>query len=196
MSEPTEEELQSIFDETLDNQLAGGASPVVAQARAHVARLRRQIGRDDATDDDPGLTPREALGPPFLSRLAGGDDPVFESVLSAQLEAGSTRTIAEARARVASVEARRKASPRAPTPVAPREAKPSAPQRERPAVPKPSGAPEAHAPQPPQGPVGEESPEQTYERVLAEQRSAGSSDAVAVARAKVARMKSQRALGG
>ena len=181
-----QQELDDAYTQALIRELDAGASPVVARGRALVARLRAQID-GVADDDDPGLTPEQALG--------GGRavDAVFEAVVSAQLGAGATRTIAEARATVASVADSRKRHPRPPTPVKPRETRRSAPQTERPAIPTASGAPKASEPSPPAGPVAEESPEQAYERVLAEQREAGVSEAVAVARAKVARTKAERA---
>ena len=190
MSEPTEEELQKSYERALQDELTAGTARVVAEGRALIARLRAQIAGLEAIDADPGLAPEEALR---VGDRASHDD-VYEAALEAQLGAGATRPIAEARALVASMQERRKASPRPPTPVKPRETKPSAPQPERPAVPQASGAPRAEEPAPPQGPVGEESPDEAYDRVLAEQRAAGSSDAVAVARAKVARIKAQRAL--
>ena len=100
---------------------------------------------------------------------------------------------------------------------------PSAPTKGH-ADPEPSGAPDAKAPEPDPGPVaptpaeaaqtpdtpetttpepeaaqpqasGDESPDQVFERVLAEEKAKGSSDAVATGRAKAARVKAERAQG-
>jgi hypothetical protein len=183
--------------------LERGAAPVVAKARALVASLKASV-EEPLSGADPGLDPRDAIGP--MIPRGGGPSPssgngsvydvAYQEALDEQLSTGATRTIAEARAAVAALKAKRKAEPRPPTPVAPRQPQPSAPQLERPATPEPSGAPQAEEPQPPPGPVAGEDPEAAFERVLAEQKAAGASESVATARAKVARVKAQRALKG
>src|ERR687891_196083 len=109
-----------------------------------------------------------------------------------------------------------------PVPSAPTKAE----QAAAPAEPAPSGAPEAEEPAPEQGPVaarpdeaaaapqpegaahpettdvappsgeGTEDPEAIYERVLAEERAKGSSEPVATARAKAARMRAMKGTKG
>ena len=83
----------------------------------------------------------------------------------------------------------------------------------------PSGAPEASSPEPESGPVapteaeestatsapdaaseapqaGAEDPEAAFERVLAEEKAKGSSEAVATGRAKAARLRAQKGTKG
>jgi hypothetical protein len=194
---------QDPYQDVLEDELERGAAPVVAKARALVASLKASV-EAPLSGADPGLDPRDAIGPMIprggVQSPSEGNGSVYEvayqETLDEQLSAGATRTIAEARAVVAALKAKRKAEPRPPTPVAPRQPQPSAPQPERPATPEPSGAPQAEEPQPPPGPVAGEDPEAAFERVLAEQKAAGASESVATARAKVARVKAQRALKG
>ena len=138
------------------------------------------------------------------------EDPeaVYDRVLAEQQAKGSSPQVAEARAKVARVKAERgvraQAAP-APTPAP----QPSAPTQGRPTEPEPSGAPEATTHTPDPGPVaptqnegsgggapaGEE-PEAAYQRVLREERDKGSSEAVAMARAKAARVRAQKGTQG
>lgn len=195
---------QDPYQDVLEDELERGAAPVVAKARALVASLKASV-EAPLSGADPGLDPRDAIGP-LIPPRGGGRSPsegngsvydvAYQEALDEQLSTGATRPIAEARAVVAALKAKRKAEPRPPTPVAPRQPQPSAPQAERPATPEPSGAPQAEEPQPPPGPVAGEDPEAAFERVLAEQKAAGASESVATARAKVARVKAQRALKG
>jgi formate hydrogenlyase subunit 6/NADH:ubiquinone oxidoreductase subunit I len=167
---------------------------------------------------EPAIT-KPAEAPP----AAPAEDPqqTYDQVLAEQLEAGSSPQVAQARAKVARVKAERGLRrTTTPAPVSQRE--PSAPTAGRPAGPQPSGAPEATEPQPEQGPVaptgqekaappvqGEvegttpsgasaetgpsEDPEAVYTRVLAEERAKGVSEAVAVGRAKAARIRAKKA---
>jgi formate hydrogenlyase subunit 6/NADH:ubiquinone oxidoreductase subunit I len=137
---------------------------------------------------------------------------VYRSVLEEQKAKGSSPQVAEARARVARAKAERGIQ-RGPTPLSVDKPVPSAPTKGHSET-EPSGAPEAEAPQPDPGPVAptptepevaptteassdgsSETPDQVYERVLAEQKAKGSSDAVATGRAKAARVKAERAQG-
>jgi hypothetical protein len=128
-------------------------------------------------------------------------------VLDEQTKAGSSPQVAEARAKVARVKAEREVT----------RAKAAVSQDVAPA-PEPSGAPEATEPRPEQGPVAPtdqergaeapsaeapsaeapsgEDPEAVFERVLEEERAKGSSDAVATARAKAARMRAKKGTKG
>ncbi|HEX2049790.1 MAG TPA: 4Fe-4S binding protein [Actinomycetota bacterium] len=160
--------------------------------------------------------PIEPPRPVVLERTEDPDE-VYRTVLAEQLEKGSSPQVAEARAKVARVKAER-GIPRAPTPVEVDSPVPSAPTQGAPREPVQAGAPRAEEPEPEQGPVapadaaesgpaaaapsapadgGEsESPDATYERVLAEERAKGSSDAVAVARAKAARVRAAKGTRG
>ena len=145
--------------------------------------------------------------PPSAAEL----DAIYEEVLAEQRGKGSSPQVAEARAKVARVKAERRVR-RAPTPVDTEKAVPSAPTQGEAAPPTPAGAPAAEEPQPEQGPVaatdseasaeprseaaGTEDPEAVYERVLAEERAKGSSDAVATGRAKAARVRAQKGTKG
>ena len=145
-------------------------------------------------------------------------DAVYRSVLEEQRQKGSSPQVAEARAAVARAKAERGIQ-RGPTPLEVDKPVPSAPTKGH-AEPEPSGAPEAKSPEPDPGPVAADtgggerrsdaeqatpparrrpramrSPDQVYERVLAEEKAKGSSDAVATGRAKAARVKAERAQG-
>ncbi len=153
---------------------------------------------------------------------ASGEEPqaAYERVLQEQRDKGSSPQVAEARAKVARVKAERGLrSSVAPAPA--QETVPSAPQQTRPSEPEPSGAPEASSPEPESGPVaatdaeeatatsaespdaateapqaGAEDPEAAFERVLAEEKAKGSSEAVATGRAKAARLRAQKGTKG
>ena len=149
------------------------------------------------------------------------EDPeaVYQQVLQEQLDKGSSPQVAEARAKVARVKAQRGIK-RGPTPIETEKMVPSAPTKGHPVPGEPSGAPEAKDITPDPGPVaptaeeasastasapsgapaaptaaaaGGDDPEAVYERVLAEEKAKGSSDAVAQGRAKAARVKAERA---
>jgi formate hydrogenlyase subunit 6/NADH:ubiquinone oxidoreductase subunit I len=174
----------------------------------------------------PAPTPIEAAaGPDRLQETTPLGEPmsseeseaVYKQVLEEQLAKGSSPTVAEARARVARAKAERGIG-RPPTPIAVEKPVPSAPTKAESKEPTPSGAPRAEEPQPPQGPVAptpaeekatppppaaapasapvNEDPEAAYERVLAEERAKGSSEPVATARAKAARVRAQKGTKG
>ena len=97
------------------------------------------------------VVPAEAPRPVALEKT---EDPqaVFDQVLQEQLDKGSSRQVAEARAKVARVKAERGIK-RGPTPVHVEKPVPSAPTKGQEAPPEPSGAPRAEEPKPEQGPV-------------------------------------------
>jgi len=100
----------------------------------------------------PNVTvPHEAPRPVALERT---EDPeqVYQQVLEEQTAKGSSRQVAEARAKVARVKAERGIK-RGPTPVHVDKPVPSAPTKGQPREAEPSGAPEASEPKPSQGPV-------------------------------------------
>jgi hypothetical protein len=82
------------------------------------------------------------------------EDPqaVYDQVLKEQLDKGSSKQVAEARAKVARVKAERGIK-RGPTPVEVEKPVPSAPTKGQPVPPEPQGAPRAEEPKPEQGPV-------------------------------------------
>jgi formate hydrogenlyase subunit 6/NADH:ubiquinone oxidoreductase subunit I len=134
-----------------------------AEERAVAAREEAKVGESTAAatpaetieyQETPGTNvavPHEEPRPVALERT---EDPekVYEQVLKEQLDAGSSPQVAEARAKVARVKAERGIK-RGPTPIQTDKMVPSAPTKAPPPEPKPSGAPEATEPQPPQGPV-------------------------------------------
>jgi formate hydrogenlyase subunit 6/NADH:ubiquinone oxidoreductase subunit I len=142
-------------------------------------------------------------------------EAAYREVLDEQLAQGASPQVAEARARVARVKAERGLRPQAPAAAAPAaptgaaaQAEPSepeaqteapAPAAEAPAPAEPSD-PEAPAvasePQPAADAAAGEDPDAAYERVLADERAKGSSDAVAVVRAKAARARAQERAKG
>lgn len=100
----------------------------------------------------PNVTvPHEAPHPVALERT---EDPeaVYNEVLEEQIGKGSSKQVAEARAKVARVKAERGIR-RGPTPIKTEKMVPSAPTKGQPAEPAASGAPEAAEPKPEQGPV-------------------------------------------
>jgi formate hydrogenlyase subunit 6/NADH:ubiquinone oxidoreductase subunit I len=154
-------------------------------------------------DQAPAPTPAPTRPAPKLEDLEAPDD-AYGRVLDEQTKAGSSPQVAEARAKVARVKAERAVA----------QAKAAAPQ-DTAVKPEPSGAPEATEPRPEQGPVAPteeektdtptpaaeapsagEDPEAVFERVLEEERAKGSSDAVATARAKAARMRARKGTKG
>ena len=170
-----------------------------------------------ATPESTAVTPASPPLPtrpaPRLEDLESPED-AYKRVLGEQAKAGSSPQVAEARAKVARVKAERAV-----------EQARAAGGAEAPAEPEPSGAPQAEEPEPEQGPVtptaregaapqeaeapaqepkpeaaaeqvSGEDPEAVYERVLSEERAKGSSDAVATARAKAARLRAIKGTKG
>ncbi|MGH2776653.1 MAG: NuoI/complex I 23 kDa subunit family protein [Actinomycetota bacterium] len=148
-------------------------------------------------------TPAPSRPAPKIEDLEPPED-AYKRVLDEQSKAGSSPQVAEARAKVARVKAERALT----------QARAAAPQEAAPEQ-EPSGAPEAAEPEPEQGPVAPtneeeaespapqaeapptgEDPEAAFERVLEEERAKGSSDAVATARAKAARMRAKKGTRG
>ncbi|MFN2491224.1 MAG: 4Fe-4S binding protein [Actinomycetota bacterium] len=158
-------------------------------------------GREDRAPGPPAR-PAASLGP-----AAGPEEAaaLYRKVLQEQLDRGSSPQVAEARARVAKVKAERgigaerlpptagavgpERGIRAEAPPAGGAAGPESPVETR-ADERPQTEPED-----PLGGAGEE-PDAAYERVLAEERAKGSSDAVAIARAKAARVRASKGTKG
>ncbi|MGI8519851.1 MAG: 4Fe-4S binding protein [Actinomycetota bacterium] len=159
---PSESELEAVYKEVLEEQLAKGSSPQVAEARAKVARVKaeRRVGRTPTlvhTDKAvPSAPTRGEPAPPTPPGAPEAEEP--------QPEQG---------------------------PVAATEPEGNNPEQEAKAPPEPAeSAPE------PEAQAAEEDPEAVYERVLAEERAKGSSDAVATGRAKAARVRAQKGTKG
>ena len=190
-------------------EITSTGAPAEASAAATPASSSEATASAAAAPTEPQEDPQE----------------VYERVLREQTEKGSSPQVAEARAKVARVKAERglRAQP-APAPAS--APLPSAPTQGRPTEPEPSGAPEAAGPTPDPGPVApsteappvspssepasaeapdsspeivaesSEDPDAAYRRVLAEEREKGSSEAVAMARAKAARVRAQKGTRG
>jgi formate hydrogenlyase subunit 6/NADH:ubiquinone oxidoreductase subunit I len=201
--------------EPTPSQVAAGeeAGPAAAQAPAPEGARDHKV---EAEEPVPNVeVPHET---PHPQPLAPEADPeaVYQSVLEEQKAKGSSPQVAEARARVARAKAERGIH-RGPTPVATSKVVPSAPtkaeQEEASPEPTASGTATSEAQEPEPAPVaptpqeeakaetppateapGDETPDQVFERVLAEERAKGSSDAVAQGRAKAARFKAERAM--
>jgi formate hydrogenlyase subunit 6/NADH:ubiquinone oxidoreductase subunit I len=169
------------------------------------------------TPSTPAPAPAPSRPAPKLEDLEAAED-AYGRVLDEQTKAGSSPQVAEARAKVARVKAERaltqaraavpqEAAP-APEPSgAPEAAEPQpeqgpvAPTEEekdeavKSEAPDEEEKPEASAPQAEASSDGED-PEAVFERVLEEERAKGSSDAVATARAKAARMRARKGTKG
>jgi hypothetical protein len=143
-------------------------------------------------------------------------EAIYRQVVQEQLDRGSSSQVAEARARVAKVKAERgiagaRPTPEQAAPAAPEQASPSAPEaatsapQAAPAAPTESAAagedaPEGNVERPDEAPAATaaaaDDPDAVYERVLGEERAKGSSDAVALARAKAARVRATKGTKG
>ena len=137
-------------------------------------------------------------------------DAVYRRVLQEQLDRGSSPEVAEARAQVARTRAERGLGDGAAPAIQSPPAAAPAERRETQAPPQPSQesteqqgsaqtatpAPDSTEPVEAEGPGAGEEPDAVYERVLQEERAKGSSDAVAVARAKAARVRAMKGTRG
>jgi NADH-quinone oxidoreductase subunit I len=116
------------------------------------AQLTEEQKASYAESPGPNVeVPIEDPRPVSLEEPVEDAQAVFDSVLKEQLDKGSSRQVAEARARVARAKAERGIK-RGPTPVEVEKPVPSAPTKGR-SEPEPSGAPKAETPQPDPGPV-------------------------------------------
>ena len=209
-----------------DQPSAGGGREMGKVEDAPATDASSAEGTPATVEEPAGAPDAQAVAPPSPAPVRPKEPPpseaeldaVYKEVLEEQLARGSSPQVAEARAKVARVKAERRVG-RTPTPVHTDKPVPSAPTRGEPASPTPPGAPAAEEPQPEQGPVAAtepeekapqpetaaapqpetaaaEDPEAAYERVLAEERAKGSSDAVATGRAKAARVRAQKGTKG
>ena len=159
---------EAVYQRVLQEQLDRGSSPEVAEARAQVARTRaeRGLGGTAATVQTPAVAPP----PPSEEAAAapGGGEPEPRATPPETAEQG-------------------------PQPQA--SAEPPAGATEADA--STTGATEAATPEGGTAPAASsEDPDAVYERVLQEERAKGSSDAVAVARAKAARVRAMKGTRG
>jgi formate hydrogenlyase subunit 6/NADH:ubiquinone oxidoreductase subunit I len=126
-------------------------------------------------------------------------EAAYRQVLDEQRARGASPQVAEARARVARVKAERGLRPQAPAPAQAEAAEPEA--QAEPAEPatepdSPAGRAQTSGAEPRADAAADEDPDAAYERVLAAERAKGSSDAVAVVRAKAARARVQERTQG
>ena len=166
----------------------------------------------------PAPAPAPSRPAPKLEDLEAAED-AYGRVLDEQTKAGSSPQVAEARAKVARVKAERaltQARAAVPQEAAPAPEPSGAPEAAEPQpeqgpvaptdeeksdeagkseAPAEEEKPEASAPQAEASSDGED-PEAVFERVLEEERAKGSSDAVATARAKAARMRARKGTKG
>jgi formate hydrogenlyase subunit 6/NADH:ubiquinone oxidoreductase subunit I len=149
---------EAAYRAVLEDQLAKGSSPQVAEARARVARVKAQRGLRLAPPSRAGQAPTEVAGEP------------------ATVPSGAPR----------GAEPEPDQGPVAPEPST------AAPPTDG----APPGAPEASDVDAPARSGLTEDPDAAYERVLVEERAKGSSDAVAVARAKAARVRATKGTKG
>ncbi|MEA2510110.1 MAG: NADH-quinone oxidoreductase subunit [Actinomycetota bacterium] len=172
--EPTED-ADAVYSEVLQGQLEKGSSPQVAEARAKVAKVKAQRGikRGPTPVYTPNLVPS--------APTQGHEDP---SVPSGAPEATPPEPDPGPVASTAQEPAAGAAPP------ASRASQPDPPEAETAGAEASSGG----AASSPDSPAPED-PEAAYERVLAEERAKGSSDPVAMGRAKAARVRAQKAKG-
>jgi formate hydrogenlyase subunit 6/NADH:ubiquinone oxidoreductase subunit I len=166
---------EAAYRQVLEEQLARGASPQVAEARARVARVKAERGLRRARGEPSGNGHAEARPvPPQPGGAPQAEEPRPQQGPVAP-EAAERESPAPAEAEAPEAKPEPQAEAEAPEAEAPK------------AEAKPEPQAEAEAP---------EDPDAIYERVLASERAKGSSDAVAVARAKAARVRAQKGTKG
>jgi formate hydrogenlyase subunit 6/NADH:ubiquinone oxidoreductase subunit I len=194
---PTEDP-EEVYGQVLQEQLDKGSSPQVAEARAKVARVKAQRGikrgptpiqTDKMAPSAPTKghpVPEEPSGAPEAKGITPEPGPVAPTEdEAATAQSAPPSGTAPAPAAEGAVEPGPK--PDASTASdAKSETAPSTPSATA-----PGGATEAGSAAP--SAAGGEDPDAVYERVLAEEKAKGSSDAVAQGRAKAARVKAERA---
>jgi NADH-quinone oxidoreductase chain I len=179
-AEPAEDP-NEVYEHTLREQLDKGSSPQVAEARAKVARVKAERGLRKA-----GETPAPAVEP-SAPEAGVPQEPTPPGAPSAEPptpEPGPVAPEAEEQKQAPPQAAETQPAAEAPAPPAPPKVEEAAP---------PAPAPVAETPAP--APTSED-PDAVYERVLAEQQAQGVSNAVAVARAKAARIRAQKGTKG
>jgi formate hydrogenlyase subunit 6/NADH:ubiquinone oxidoreductase subunit I len=187
-AEPAEDP-QAVYDRVLAEQQAKGSSPQVAEARAKVARVKAERGvRAQAA---PAPTPAPQPSAPTQGRPT---EPEPSGAPEATTHTPDPGPVAPAADEGAGGGSSTEASAGAPA------AEGGAGDEDRegggsaPATPSPESPSEASSA--PASPAGGEDPELAYQRVLREERDKGSSEAVAMARAKAARVRAQKGTKG
>ena len=182
------EEPQAVYERVLQEQRDKGSSPQVAEARAKVARvkaergLRASVAPAPAAEPVPSAPQETRPAEPEPSGAPEATEPRPEQGPVAPTETEAVAAEPEAAAPPETEDAAATAQPEA---AAPTETEDEAATAE----------PEAKAAQP-SGDAGGEDPDAVYDRVLAEEKAKGSSDAVATGRAKAARVRAQKGTRG
>ena len=200
--QPTEDP-EAVYQQVLQEQLDKGSSPQVAEARAKVARVKAMRGikrgptpiqTDKMVPSAPTKghpVPEEPSGAPEAKDISPDPGPVAPtSEESAGPAASADPDTSPKPAAEGAVEPGPKPDVTAATDVTPETtpATPSATESGGVEGGTASGTPAASA-----APAAGDDPDAVYERVLAEEKAKGSSDAVAQGRAKAARVKAERA---
>ncbi|MGH2777273.1 MAG: 4Fe-4S binding protein [Actinomycetota bacterium] len=215
-AKPTEGLTEETKAEEMDAEATAEPEPAKkiddeGKVTAEGSQAEVEAGATPAPASAPAPAPAPTRPVPKLEDLEESE-AAYKRVLDEQSKAGSSPQVAQARAKVARVKAERAIAQATAA---------AASTTEPPAEPEPSGAPKAEEPAPEQGPVAPtatkeqpeattpeptaeepkseasgEDPDAVFERVLEEERAKGSSDAVANARAKAARMRAIKGTKG
>jgi len=169
------EEPQAVYERVLQEQRDKGSSPQVAEARAKVARVKAERGLRSAVAPAPAAKPVPSA--PQQTRPSEPESSGAPEASGPEPEPGPVAPTEEEATPAAQSEAE--------------EATPAEQPQEEGTSPE---SPEAGASAAPQ--TSAEDPEAVYERVLAEEKAKGSSDAVATGRAKAARVRAQKGTKG
>lgn len=198
---PTEDP-EAVYQQVLQEQLDKGSSPQVAEARAKVARVKAQRGikrgpapiqTDKMVPSAPTKghpVPEEPSGAPEARNITPDPGPVAPTAEEATTGAATSAEpdTAPTPAAEGAVEPGPKPDAAPGTDVAPDTTPPT------PSAKEPGGVGGGTASGAPAAAAGAgDDPDAVYERVLAEEKAKGSSDAVAQGRAKAARVKAERA---
>ncbi|MGI8774771.1 MAG: 4Fe-4S binding protein [Actinomycetota bacterium] len=173
--EPTED-ADAVYRSVLQEQKDKGSSAQVAEARARVARSKAERGIKR------GPTPIDVDKPVPSAPTKGHSEPAPAGAASSETPQPEPGPVAATPPEDAS------------TPDTPTETTDTAPAAETPAAEPEAPAAETAAEEKAAPPSGDDF-DSVYERVYAEEKAKGSSDAVATGRAKAARVKAQRAQG-
>ena len=177
------EEPQAVYERVLQEQRDKGSSPQVAEARAKVARVKAERGLRASIAPAPAVEPVSSA--PQETRPAEPEPSGAPQATEPQPEQGPV-------APTATEEETAPAEPEAAAPAA----EAAATETEAAPTDDETAPAEPEAAAPPSDDAGGEDPDAVYERVLAEEKAKGSSDAVATGRAKAARVRAQKGTRG
>ena len=190
--QPTED-AEEVYNQVLQEQLDKGSSPQVAEARAKVARVKAERGIKRGPT--PIQTDKMVPSAPTKGQPEAAEPSGAPEATEPKPEQGPVAPTADEPS-TSSAEATQQA-PAAEQPAAETTAEQPAAETaaEQPAAEAPAdaAAPAADAPAEPAAGGADDDPEAVFQRVLAEEKAKGSSDAVAQGRAKAARVKAERA---